>query len=312
MHPNKINISYYVFFSKVHQILKFNYKRLIQPECKIKRLQFFTTLLLLLTISSAVGQQTFRRHFIIAYDVSSPFVNAEKRTPAFRNALVNLFSNKPIVGYNECNENNLQIESQNQVPFFDPQHDEITFFHFNVASSEFDLLRRIQPTTEITDFENVFLKKKFLYWSRYKKMGASNIQSFLNEMLNIERVPSSFGNGVSMSNFVFPLVLDKMDKSKYAQEYVLILLSDFLTGSMLGNKKDFERIKDIYKISYERSFPVNSTPYFIKKHIDDLNAKYYKIDFFQYSFISTPTVGIIGYKIKPKAGNLLFSFQYYL
>lgn len=62
-------------------MLTFFCKRTSQSKSKAKRLQFFTTLLLLLTFSTVFGQQTFRRHFIIAYDVSSPFVYAENHCP---------------------------------------------------------------------------------------------------------------------------------------------------------------------------------------------------------------------------------------
>ena len=110
-----------------------------------------------------------------------------------------------------------------------------------------------------------------------------------------------------MSNFVYPLVLDKIDTTKYAEEYVLIILSDFLTGSMLGNTKDLDRVRDIYRVPYNIPLKPNSPVSFVKKKIDNLASKYYKIDFFQYSFIpfrTVNTIGIISYKIKPKIGVL--------
>jgi len=125
--------------------------------------------------------------------------------------------------------------------------------------------------------------------------------------LAIQPTPPNFSGGVSMSNFVYPLVLDKIDTTKYAEEYVLILLSDFLTGSMLGNTKDLDRVRDIYRVTYGSGLPPTSPVTYIKKQIDFLASQYYKIDFFQYSFIPTNTnsqIGIISYKIKPKIGVL--------
>jgi hypothetical protein len=87
----------------------------------------------------------------------------------------------------------------------------------------------------------------------------------------------------------------------------LIILSDFLTGSMLGNTKDLDRVRDIYRVPYRIPLPPNSPVSFIKKKIDYLASQYYKIDFFQYSFIPTISnnpIGIISYKIKPKIGVL--------
>ena len=68
-------------------------------------------------------ENSFRRHFIIAYDVSFPFVNAEKSNPSFRQALIDLFTNKNKIGNEESNQPNLLIEQNNKVQFFDPQQD---------------------------------------------------------------------------------------------------------------------------------------------------------------------------------------------
>lgn len=46
----------------------------------------------------------FRGHFIIAYDVSSPFVTVEKSNLLFNQALIDLFTNKNVTGYDESKQ----------------------------------------------------------------------------------------------------------------------------------------------------------------------------------------------------------------
>ena len=271
-----------------------------------------TALLILLTFSNSFSQ-TFRRHFIIAYDVSSPFIYAENNCPAYQQALINLFSNKSVYRYNEAYQDNINLERKNGLAFFDPKRDEISFFHFNVAGGEFDRLRWTANNYDekgiVAEFNKLFLKDKKLNWTTFSSKGGvtASPSNYITSVLSIQPTPPNFSGGVSMSNFVYPLVLDKIDTTKYAEEYVLILLSDFLTGSMLGNTKDLDRVRDIYRTTYGSGLPPTSPVTYIKRQIDFLASQYYKIDFFQYSFIPTNTsnqIGIIAYKIKPKIGVL--------
>ena len=270
--------------------------------------KYFFIILLLWSFNNTLAQQTFRRHFIIAYDVSTPFVHAVNATPAYHQALVNLFSNKLVYRYSEAYQDNLYVERRNGLPFFDPDRDEISLFHFNIAASEFDRLRRISNADEneiVSTFNNLFLKDKNFNWTNFP--GGSDLSGYVLHMLSIPPTPSRFGNGVSMSNFVYPLVLDQIDPDKYAEEYVLIILSDFLTGSTFGNTKDLDRVRDIFKIPYGVSLSGDSPVSYIKKQIDDLASQFYKIDFFQYAFLpprSNNLIGIIAYKVKPKVGVL--------
>jgi molecular chaperone DnaK (HSP70) len=250
----------------------------------------------------------FRRHFIVAYDVSSPFVNAQRNCPAYRNAVVDLFLNRDVTDFNEAYRDNLTVENNNGVPFFDAGRDEITFFHFNIAASEFDRLRASADYGEeertVTEFINTFLKDKGISWSVFSKQSQGNIRSYWQTAFSRTPTPAVFGGGVSMSNFVYPLAMGKLDANKYAEEYILIILSDFLTGSLLGNTKDLDRVRDIFRVPYGTSLPSGSPVSRIKKKIDYLASQYYRIEFFQYSFVASPMIGILGYKVKPKVGTM--------
>ena len=284
------------------------YVGLLYSRLSILKLGFLTFLSLFIYNNKIFSQENnFRRHFIIAYDVSSPFVNAERSNPAFKQALIDLFSNKSVTGADEANQSNLQIEQSNKVPFFDQYQDEISFFHFNIANSEFGELRNSINKSEkeiIGEFNNIFLKNKQTNWSDYKRQNPTDIGGYIGSLFAINRTPTILNYHVSISNFVYPLVLNEIEKDKYAKEYILILLSDFLSGSMQGNKQDFNRIKEAYGYSPTGPLPPNSAPAFIKKFSDGLASKYYKIDFFDFAFSGSPQPGIIGFKIKPQAGSL--------
>ena len=283
-----------------------------QARRQIQKSAIATALLILLTFSNSFSQ-TFRRHFIIAYDISTPSINSVNNCPVFQQALIDLFSNKSVYRYNEAYQDNINLERKNGLAFFDTKHDEISFFQFNIAGSEFDRLRWTANNYDekgiVAEFSKLFLKDKKLNWTTFsaKEGLTASPSNYITSALSIQPTPNNFSGGVSMSNFVYPLVLDKIDTTKYAEEYVLILLSDFLTGSMLGNTKDLDRVRDIYRVPYGIGLPPTSPVTYIKKQIDFLASQYYKIDFFQYSFIPTNTsspIGIIAYKIKPKIGVL--------
>ena len=280
--------------------------------------QFFPThlltiLIFFLIINSVQAQQRFRRHFIIAYDISTPFKTAEKSNSNYKNTLINLFDNNAINSYSEANLTNLINEKKNGLTFFDPDKDEISFFHFNIARSEFDRLRWTEKNYDskgvVAEFCRIFLKDKQLYWSDFYSSKNETVADFINKAFSITPTPSDFGGGVSMSNYVYPLILSKIDTSKFSEEYIIIILSDFLTGSMHGNKEDFKRIKDIYSYPYNTRLPENSAPNLIKSYTDKLLSAFYKIEFFEIAFLKSlypkqeDDISIIGYIVKPKAGN---------
>lgn len=267
------------------------------------------TIFLLLAVSDSFGQQAYRRHYIIAYDISTPFINKVNNCPAYKQALKNLFSNRSVYRYNEAHNVSLNDENGNGVPFFDPKRDEISFFHFNVSENEMIILRQSvagkNENEVVSAFNSYFVKDKNLNWTSFSAQRKVTPSDYITVAFSIQPTSSDFANGVSMSNLVYPLVLNKIETKNYAEEYILILLSDFMTGAMLGNTKDLDRVRDIYRVPYGIGLTSHSPVNSIQKQIDYLASKYYKVDYFQYSFIPDNTrtpIGIIAYKIKPKVG----------
>lgn len=293
-----MRFKYWLNISKKKIINSINYIKLI----------WFTILILILKIE-CTSQNNFRRHFIIAYDISTPFIRSEKNCPAYKESLIKLFSNKNVNNYHDAYDQNLKAEVDNGVEFFNPEKDNISFYHFNIAGSEFVRLRWAASYYKdyelIDEFNNTFIKDKGYDWATFKKTRNYDLNNYFNDVFSIKPSPHNFSGGVSMSNFIYPLILDKIDSEKFAEEYILIILSDFLTGSMLGNTKDLDRVKDIFLVPYNIALSTNSPVNIIKNKIDYLASKYFKIEFFQYSFIpvnSKSSLGVISYKIKPKAG----------
>ncbi len=262
---------------------------------------------LLATFTQA--QKVFRRHFIIAQDISAPFLKSKEWCPAFKQALIDLFENDSIQGYQEAFQDNLLVEKSKGIPFFEPDRDEVSFFHFNVARSEFERLRWIASDGNeqaiVEEFCSTFLKDKGFRWSSWKNRKEPQPFKYIHRLDSLPPTPDYFGRGVSMSNLVYPLILNRLQQASYAEEYVLIILSDFLTGSSFGNTRDWERVKEIFETSYYSGSTSKTSTNYIKKKTDHLATQYYKVDFFQYSFdvrSYLEPIGILGYKIKPKVG----------
>lgn len=257
-------------------------------------------------INSKMFSNTIRRHYMVAFDISGAFVYKLRRTNKLKETLTSLFKNKiprSLIGENTTS---LEMEKKYETPFFDFTKDQISFFHFGIPKKKMNQLfydKYLSDKIEIIEnFKKEFITKKNLNWKKYS-IKNNNIDKFIDIMF--ESIPKSgFGNGVTLSNYVYPLVLDAVHSDLYAEEYILIIVSDFLTGSELGNKEDYLRLRDIYKYyPYKRELSANAAPNVILNYINKLSNAFYPIKYFEYVFRSWQEgLGIIAYKIKPKAG----------
>ncbi|WP_254410982.1 Hsp70 family protein [Dyadobacter diqingensis] len=178
-------------------------------------------------------RRTYRRHIIIALDQSPPFTQDVKNTPAYFQQLYQIFSDSS---------------------FFNPAQDEISFWSFGIAYHDFENLRHLNATAEPRLKISEFYKSLFQFqagWQSFNKANASkgDLRSFLQ--LHIYTANTKFGQGVTQSNLVYPLIMNRIarkDLDTYAKEYRLVILSDFLTGSVQGNKQDLSVLKNyVYK-----------------------------------------------------------------
>ncbi len=252
------------------------------------------------------GKLHFRRHFIIVKDISAPFLNQLANSDALQKTIVGFFTNPSVQLPPEANAINLYEERTSGFKAFDPDKDEISFFHFGIAKSEFENLQKVDkfnntPSGKLSAFTSCFLKDKHFTWSQ-KKQSNLSITQYLSEALKIEPNPNEFGLGVSLSNYVYPLILDELaTANSYASDYILVTLSDFLTGAKLGNTDDFMRIEEIYHSSSTNS---NGTPSLIKKNTEKLKSQFYTLDYFDVPFTGgKKTIAAYFTFIKPIAGG---------
>jgi len=251
--------------------------------------QLLPACLLLMTIGvhfQALSQETsavprVRRHFAIAYDISAPFLHKMTKTKAFGDSIVSLFTKADPT-------------------MFDPSQDEISFYYFGIAKNEFALLQKadtsLSEKEKLQAFYSHFIKTTGLRWSNYR-LHKKSITDFFTDAFHQAPAPKSFGQGITLSYYVYPLIMGKM-QGEYAEDYVLLVVSDFLTGSDFGNQNDFLRILELYGDHA-------ASPPLIKAYADSLRAGFYRIDY-PYFTVSSAVAGIgaLAYIIKPKLGRV--------
>lgn len=240
-----------------------------------------------------------RRHFIVLHDNSGSFYN-----PKFKNSvnivhdnLIHLFNNKLV----NKDYNNLSIEKENQIPFFDPQTDDISYYWF-VAGQKDNLAFISNPDSDYNTFLNYFIQPgtNDSFQQARTSDNTLTIDRYLKQ--NLTRRPQTvtarplYVNGVSsysFTSFAYPCVFDVI-QADYAKEYIIIVVSDFLAGSTFGNKQDEKLLRDLFK----------NKSHDILDRINHLSNKFYKIAYFDYFTISKKgtLLGINAFKVRANTG----------
>ncbi len=225
--------------------------------------------LLILFFNDGFAQNSYRRHIVIAYD-NSIAANDINTTNPIPGILENLLLNYSQLDIQNGNESNLIADRKKGKLFFDPEKDEISFMQFNDQLS--------------------FIKNTNITWSGFKsdkkKLGlVDTIPDFLTEVFSATMNPSQ----VTVPNLVFPLVLNSIDGSTFAEEYVLIVLSSTSVPPTDYNNTDLSNLKSI----------TGSNPLFnnIQQQADLLSKQYQRKDYFNFQFSDG---GIFGYYLSPK------------
>lgn len=233
-----------------------------------------------------------RRHFIILQDNSGSYWEKKNlsKIKAIQDSIIALFNNE-----NDGNEYDLLSKEQSQnILFFDPKNDEISFLWF-VADLEGNVQFKYNTNGEYQKFEEYFftpgIKPQFSN-SEY------NQEAFLNENFSnrpkLNSIPHYHGklDVYSFTSMAYPLCLDIV-KTDYSQEYIILIISDFKTGSTFGNKKDESLFGSAFGSAFkEKKDGVLSRVAFLKSQFVTLDfCEYYIGDICYYA-----------YKIKPNAG----------
>lgn len=273
----------------------------------MKRINILLFLFYLLVISCTVqAAKPIRKCFLIAYDISTPFVRSVENLndSLFQHSVITLFQNqKP-----KSDEEYAPFLSSTDMDFFDPKKDEILFFYFGFPWKYF-IYHMDYPENGVElheKFLNNFFQRNGKQWS---DSNLGSVEAYLKECfanpLPLFNNPSPMGSmntGITLSNFVYPLIMTRIPSDIYAEEYYLLILSDFLTGSINGNKKDAEKLRQVMNVG-------NTTRgNDIINNLDiPLRSKFYTINYFDFVYNVNndlnKNISIIGYKVKPLIGK---------
>lgn len=291
-------------FSLLSVILRSIISQLIISEKLVRRVSLLSIYVFTIVNSyTCYSQDSYRRHFIIAYDISEDFMASEDRIPDYQLAVEDLFDNKRVINYSGGYSNIISLESNNNKQFFEPDKDEISFFHFNISQNEIAGLQRsvvIDNKLFTKSFTDAFLKNTNITWSGFAKVkdNKPEIRDFIINIFNT--VPSNPSDN-TFSAAVYPLILDKISSEKPAEEYILIILSPQTPTVFTSTDLSFIKSK-ILGTPLSISVSDGSVGY-LKNHLDSLLLQYDETVYFNYNFKldgqRNASIGIFGYFITP-------------
>jgi len=255
----------------------------------------FCLLLLFCAYSQAVFSAHTRRHIIILQDNSGSYFNQHNSQAIERlqNSIVDLFLGEQISsGY--CLYNS---EIKNNIPFFDPDFDKISFFWF--VAGQRDNCTFYNSNGGYSEFEKGFLTPGYHvdYDSNKETVDAFIRENFKHKPI----VPGasspypSWMKTYSFTAFSYPLCLDVLH-SDYASEYLIIIVSDFKAGSTFGNVVDKKIFTDAFQGKGKQ----------VLDRVDWLDAQFFKVAYLDYNINvggGSNVIGLTSFKIKPNVGD---------
>lgn len=266
---------------------------------KIILIFLFFYAFLLNVCPSPTKNQTIRRHFIIAVDCSGTFQSDSDKYVLF-DYFWNLIENNSI-NKNELSSadvNDIEAEQKSNFTFFDADKDVVSIFSFGMPGKFRDYIWEKYRYDENTEKEKIFnyIGDSYIFFehqedgSNLKKIKNKLYETFTNGFfVNLFK---RYNHGITLSHFVYPSIVPKIKGRKAAEEYILIVFSDYKTGS---SESDAE---DVREMGYILS------PSALKKYllcVADIKSKFYRIDYFNFS---KGDLTAKAYKLRPKAGSV--------
>ncbi len=259
----------------------------------------FLYIFLLTVCPSSMNNQTIRRHFIIAVDCSGTF-----QTDKDKIVLLNEFWN--LIEYSSINKNDLssadvndiEAEQKSNFTFFDAEKDVVSIFSFGMPGKFRDYIWEKYRYDENTEKEKIFnyIGDSYIFFeckvdgSNLKLIKSKLYETFTNGFyVNLFKC---YNQGITLSHFVYPSIVPKIKEIKAAEEYILVVFSDYKNGT---SESDAEDVKEIGYIL---------SPSALKKYLSciaDIKSKFYRIDYFNFS---KGDLAVKAYKLRPKAGSV--------
>lgn len=267
----------------------------------MKRTYILFILAVLFSINYSRAGEVFNRHFIIVVDQTI----TDKSVPFSQMQMDNLYKSLRAIFMGETYTNGLDMESTNipQMTPFDADRDAISLFSFCLTGSRnVGDYSRICNTSVRASYasnssvahynEKIFsdicqslISKRERYYMHSSHKYGSNTNDSLDAFFKLHLYPIfskkdikfqklQNESGISLSHFVYPLVLNFIPKDETANEYYIIVVSDFKSGQTSNNDEDdYKRLKELC--------PKNSSfiQYF-KEQIKVLRSPFATVDYF--------------------------------
>ena len=179
---------------------------------------------------------------------------------------------------------NIREEFRNDKLRFDPFKDEITFYNFNLTANDITSIitgehDSLQITRKIPEY---FFKNTGIFWTTFP---LRNIYEYFRNSYNPVRGNREFTN-FTIPNLVYPLILNSIEKTTFAEEYILIILTSTSPKPL--------NIVDLYELKV-RIGTENVAENYLNNQIKLLSSNFTKTDYF-----NCPDYGIFAYFITPK------------
>jgi len=185
---------------------------------------------------------------------------------------------------------------------FNAETDEILFFDFGMSREKFIYNNPLEyPSIEDkTGIFNYFIDNYFYLQSQYSAHGG-DIDSFMNDCFS--KCRSIVRGSVAPAYGVFPLILAKVPREMIAEEYYLIILSDYNDPTGFGQSEDIRRYREAI-----------ASPSFLilqETFINPMNSKVKESRVFRFGYVYYPSGNhgpnpdrsyayIAGFKILPE------------
>lgn len=243
--------------------------------------------------SEANAVEPFNRHYIIVVDQTIKSSNANMGI-IYQSLCKWLNGETPSKGLN------IEGSTIPEPIRFDAQHDAISLFAFGLPgndyqTSEFARIKskcrnaNVDEKSIFDEIVNALIneRNRFIKGSIIHVGGNVETSVPFEEFLSKDVKPLfdftdplhvriNNESGITMSHFVYPLIMDFVSKDETANEYYLILISDFKSGQYNNNDgADWDRLKELTAGNY-------SIRKYFEKQINSMRAPFVQADYLHF------------------------------
>lgn len=272
--------------------------KLYRNICIVGILMFFG-------IQAKVKSAIIRRHVIVAVDCSGSFQNSTQRMQLYSQLKQLLLSDNsetlgvvsPVLGK--------EVEAGQ--PFFVSSADHLSLYMFGMPGYRWDdIYKRSGAGFWVDDnsFPSYFCNQFIFHlddWTAGSVIPLSsfvdnNVKSLFGQAASIKAFREGGRRGITLSHYVYPLLLRQGLQNGYASEYVMLLLTDYKSGTSEGDGGDRNRICELAHV--ERNSNGHKMQAF-DHWIDELSQGLYRVDYFK---TVCGELTMKAFKVRPKTG----------